>query len=63
MSRSEILQKDHEALVELQQRMKPEERLAAFFYHSQLIQQMHQAGMSYRSGSAASSKQDGAEKR
>ena len=63
MSTSEIVQKDHEDLIELHQRMKPEERLAAFFYHSQLIQQMHQAGMSYRSGSPPSSKQDGAEKR
>ena len=62
MSTSEILQKDHEDLIELHQRMKPEERLAAFFYHSQLIQQMYQAGMSYRSRSAPSSKQDGAEK-
>ena len=63
MSTSEILQKDHEDLIALHQRMKPEERLAAFFYHSQLVHQMHQAGVSYRSRSAHSSTQDGAEQR
>ena len=61
MSTSAIVQKDHDDLVELHRRMTPEERLAAFFYHSQLIQQLRQAGMRYRSGSASSSKQDGAE--
>jgi hypothetical protein len=63
MSTSEILQKDHEDLITLCQRMKPEERLAAFFHHSQLVQQMHRAGIRYRSGPESSSKRDGADKR
>ena len=63
MSASAIVQQDHEDLIRLYQRMKPEERLAAFFYHSQLIQQMYQAGMRHRSGSAPSSKPDGADTR
>ena len=48
MSTSEILQKDHEDLIRLCQRMKPEERLIAFFHHSQLTHQMYQAGVDYR---------------
>ena len=48
MRKSEILQKDHEDLLLLYKRMKPEERLMAYFHHSQLIAQVYQAGIKYR---------------
>ena len=51
MNPSEILQKDHEDMLRLCQRMKPEERLVAFFHHTQLTYQMYRAGVRYRSGS------------
>ncbi len=51
MRKSEILQKDHEDLLLLYKRMKPEERLMAYFRHSQLITQIYQAGVKYRSES------------
>lgn len=37
-------------MLRLYQRMKPEERLVAFFHHAQLTQQMCQAGVRYRAG-------------
>jgi len=48
MKKSEVLRKDHEEMIALYKRMKPEERLVAFFYHSQLIHQLYQAGVGYR---------------
>lgn len=50
MNTSEILQKDHEDMLRLYQRMSPEERLIAFFHHAQLTHQMYQAGVRYRAG-------------
>jgi len=49
MKKSDILQKDHEGLLLLYQRMTPEERLVAFFHHSRLVYQLYQAGLRYRS--------------
>ena len=48
MSKSEVLQKVHEEMIALYKRMKPEERLVAYFHHSQLISQIYQAGVIYR---------------
>ena len=48
MKKSEVLRKDHEEMIALYKRMKPEERLVAFFYHSQLTPQLYQAGVGYR---------------
>lgn len=56
MKKSDILQKDHEDLLLLYQRMKPEERLVAYANHAQLMNQMYQAGVRYRSGLLPSSK-------
>jgi hypothetical protein len=50
------LQKRHEDALSLSHRMKPEERLVAFFYHSQLIHQMYRAGVRYRSAALRSAK-------
>lgn len=51
MGKSEVLHKDHEEMIALYKRMKPEEKLTAFFHHSQLMNQLYQAGTSYRAGS------------
>jgi hypothetical protein len=57
MNRSKIAQKDRDDMLALCKRMTPEERLAAFFHHSQLVHQIYEAGV--RSRSASTSKQDG----
>jgi len=62
MTTSEILRHDHEDMIRLYQRMKPEERLVAFFYHAQLTNQMYQAGVAYRSGAFPLPKKDRTEK-
>ena len=51
MGKSEVLHEDHEQMIALYKRMKPEEKLMAFFHHSQLINQLYQAGTRYRAGS------------
>ena len=61
MNTSEILQKDHEDMIALYQRMTPEERLLAFFHHSQLTHQMYRAGVRYRLGFLPPSAKDVAE--
>ena len=38
--KSKILEKDREALIKLNRSMSPEERLMAFFHHSQLLAQL-----------------------
>ena len=48
MNESELMRQDHEALREMSRRMTPEERLVAFFHHSQLVYQLSQAGVTYR---------------
>lgn len=48
MTRSAIIQQDYEDMVRRSRRMTPEERLVAFFHHSQLIHQLYQAGARYR---------------
>lgn len=55
MKTSAIMRQDHEDLVLLSKRMKPEERLVAYFNHSQLIHQIYQAGVRYRAGLLPSS--------
>ena len=45
---SKILQKDHESAALLSERMTPEERLIAYFYHSQLLSEIYRAGVNYR---------------
>lgn len=47
MAKSKI-PKDLERTISLSKRMKPEERLAAHFYHSRLIHQIYLAGVRYR---------------
>lgn len=49
MTQSKILKWDQERRLALNARLKPEERLMAYFYHSQLVHQMYQAGVRYRS--------------
>lgn len=49
-------QEDREDVIRLSKRMKPEERLLAYFYHSQFIGRLYQAGVRYRSGSMPSSR-------
>ncbi len=56
MMRSAIIQQDHEDLLRRQQRMTPEERLAAYANHAQLMNQMYQAGVQYRKGRLPSAK-------
>jgi hypothetical protein len=48
MSTSELMRQDHEAMRALHRRMTPEERLVAFFRHSQLVYQLYQAGARHR---------------
>lgn len=57
MNKSDILQQDHEQMVSLCKRMTPQERLLAYLRHSQLITQIYQAGIRYRSRPVASSGQ------
>ncbi len=38
--KSRILQQDHHDLIKLNQSLSPEERLVAFYYHSQLLSQL-----------------------
>ncbi|MBI3615347.1 MAG: hypothetical protein HY211_02405 [Candidatus Omnitrophica bacterium] len=48
MKESEILKKDREESILLSKRMKPEERIVAYFHHSQLMNRIYQAGVDYR---------------
>lgn len=50
MEESAIIREDREEMIRRCQRMTPEERLAAFAAHSQLMAQLHQAGVKYRAG-------------
>ncbi len=54
--KSKILQKDHEDMIKLHRKMKPEERLMAYFHHSQLVQQFYQAGLTSRKSPSSSPK-------
>lgn len=56
MGPSRMLEKEHEEMIALCQRLTPEERLMAFFHHSQLVHQMYRAGVRYRAGTLPSSK-------
>lgn len=56
MRESPILSKDRESSIRLYKKMKPEERLIAFFHHSRLMNQIYQAGMRYRAGRSSPSK-------
>lgn len=49
MKGSKILKRDGEEIALLCKSMKPEERLVAYFQHSQLVHLIYQAGVSYRS--------------
>ena len=49
MNPSDLCRKDHEDIIELNKRMKPEERLIAYFNHSESLYQIYQAGVNYRS--------------
>lgn len=48
MRRSKIAEEDREALLRRSQRMKPEERLVAYLWHSQLLHRLYQAGLRHR---------------
>jgi hypothetical protein len=50
--KSKILQKDRDDMIALCKRMKPEERLLAFYHHSRLISQIYEAGVRYRKRTA-----------
>ena len=63
MKKSEVLQKDREDMMLLYKRMKPEEKLVAYWQHSQLIYQMYQAGLDYRAGRVPPSGQQPPHKR
>jgi|GEM_PF-2056530 len=51
---SDILKKDHEALIRLHKAMTPEQRLVAFLNHSRLIHQLYRAGNALRKRLASS---------
>ena len=53
MKPSKLLQQDHQEMVRLSKRMKPEERLVAYFHHSQLMYRMYEAGVRSRSRRSA----------
>ena len=46
--KSDVLKKDYAALVGLSKKMKPEERLVAFFNHSRLIHRLYISGKALR---------------
>ena len=48
MSESELMRREHEEMTARHRRMTPEERLVAFFHHSQLVYQLYRAGVTYR---------------
>ena len=56
MAISALLQQDREALVLLCKRMKPEERLTAYFHPSQLLNQIYRAGFDHRARRIPSSR-------
>ena len=47
--KSKILQKQSEEVVKLCKKMKPQDRLVAYFHHSHLVNKMFQAGAKFRS--------------
>ena len=49
--KSKTLQQDHDGLIRLTQRMRPEERLVAFLNHSRLMHQLYRSGQEFRSSS------------
>ncbi len=55
MKVSPLLRKGHEEMIALYKRMKPEEKLMAFFNHSQLMNQLYQAGVGYHKKTMPSS--------
>jgi|GEM_PF-5860389 len=48
MKVSTIITKDYEALIKLCKKMKPQERLVAFYNHSRLLNQVQEAGRKFR---------------
>lgn len=56
MRRSKIIEDDRNTLSRLSRRLKPEERLAAYLRHSELLHHLHQAGLRYRTTRALSRK-------
>ena len=56
MKKSKILQKDQEDLIALHKSMTPREKLVAHLNHSQLITQLYQAGVNFRSRSSKKSR-------
>jgi len=50
--KSKILQDDNKDMIRLYKRMKPEERLMAFFNHSRLVNEIYQAGVKARLNSS-----------
>ena len=47
--KSKILQDDHDALIKLNQSLSSEEKLEAFYRHSQLLSQLYFLGQSKKS--------------
>ena len=45
---SEILRKDRDGILLISKRMTPEQRVVAFFNHSQFVNQIYLAGLDYR---------------
>ena len=58
MQESAIRKQGHKAIVALHKRMKPEERLVAYFNQSRLIYQLYLAGVKYRSEQSSKSQSD-----
>jgi len=44
---SNVLKKDHQALIDLSRAMSPEERLEAFYQHSHLLVQIQESGKAF----------------
>ena len=63
MKQSAIIREDREEMIRRCRRMTPEERLAAFAAHSEMVTQLYLAGVKYRARQAVSSKRKRARRR
>ena len=56
------MQQDREAMIRRARRLRPEERLVAFFHHARLITELSLAGERYRAGHLARSRKNRAKR-
>ena len=60
--KSKISKTQHDDIIRICKRMKPAERLVAFFNHSRLMMQIYQAGVDFRHHSPNAPNQKGSPK-